>query len=91
MTQVVIPPTLTETALHGRRLFAQRRAACHDPSVKDFRNPYGPKLPGSRIKALGDAALRANIADGSVRMPDFKYMFSKKQMDHLVEYLNTRE
>ena len=53
MAQVVVPPALTETALHGRRLFVQRCAACHDPSVKEYGDPYGPKLPGSRINPWG--------------------------------------
>jgi streptogramin lyase len=91
MKQVAIPSTLTATALDGRRLFVQRCAACHDPSVNEGGNSYGPKLPGSRIKALGDAALRTALADGSARMPGFKYTFGQAQMDDLVEYLNTRQ
>jgi mono/diheme cytochrome c family protein len=90
MKQVAIPSTLTASALHGRRLFVERCAACHDPSVNEASNPYGPRLPGSRIKAIGDAALRAKLADGSVRMPGFKYTFDKAQTDDLVEYLNAR-
>jgi streptogramin lyase/cytochrome c2 len=90
MKQVAIPSTLPATALHGRRLFVQRCAACHDPSVNEAGSSYGPKLPGARIKSLGEVALRAKISDGSARMPGFRYMFDKEQMDHLVEYLNTR-
>src|SRR5207302_9120162 len=90
MKQVAMPSALSASALQGRKLFVQRCAACHDPSANTEFAPYAPKLPGSRMATLGDAALRAKIADGSARMPGFKYMFSQEQVDRLVEYLKTR-
>jgi mono/diheme cytochrome c family protein len=79
------PPTLSDIELKGRHLFFLRCAACHT----DEANSYGPRLDQARVKALTDDAVRTKIAEGSRRMPGFRYMFDAPQVDSLLAYLKT--
>ena len=88
MKQVVIQPALSEAQFRGRKLFTQRCAECHDPS--EVGTPYGPRVTAARVSTLGDAAARAKIAQGSNRMPGFRYMLSDDQVGTILDYLKAR-
>ena len=83
----VFPQSLNEHQLHGMRLFNQSCRVCH--TKPQMTSPqYAPVL--SRVSLGGnDGALRAFIANGSARMPGFKYHFKPDEIDALVAYLKT--
>lgn len=78
---------LDATQLTGEHLFNQSCRVCH---VKPQFNSaqYGPTL--SKASANGDArAMHEVIANGTPRMPGFKYHFKPEQIDAIVAYLMT--
>ncbi len=80
-------PALNERELHGMRLFNQSCRVCH--TKPQMTSPqYAPVL--SRVSLGGsDGALRAFIANGSAKMPGFKYHFKPDEIDAIVAYLKT--
>jgi streptogramin lyase/mono/diheme cytochrome c family protein len=69
----------------GHRLFVQSCAVCHlKPSPT--ANTYGPALTPEMIAGHEDQ-VRAAIADGSARMPGFKYDLQPGEIDAIVKYL----
>ena len=80
-------PALNERELHGMRLFTQSCRVCH--TKPQMTSPqYAPAL--SRVSLGGnDGALRAFIANGSAKMPGFKYHFQPDEIDALVAYIKT--
>jgi len=80
-------PALNEAQLHGMRLFNQSCRVCHTkPQMASAQ--YAPLL--SRVSLGGDdGALRAFIANGSAKMPGFKYHFKPDEIDALVAYIKT--
>ncbi len=78
---------LNATQKLGRQLFTQSCMVCHTkPQIN--AGLYGPVL--SKDTAGGDAAvMHGVIADGTPRMPGFKYQFRPKQIDAIVAYLKT--
>ncbi len=78
---------LNERQLLGMRLFNQSCRVCH--TKPQMTSPqYAPLL--SRASLGGnDDALRAFIANGSARMPGFKYHFNPDEIDALVAYIKT--
>jgi len=78
---------LNETQQLGRQVFAQSCGICHlQPSfgVKT----YGPVL--NRDAAAGnDEVMRAFIANGTDRMPTFKYYLKPAEVDAIIAYLRT--
>jgi mono/diheme cytochrome c family protein len=78
---------LNDTQLLGRQLFAQSCGICHlQPSLGV--KTYGPML--NRAAAGGsDAVMRAFIANGTERMPAFKYYLKPAEIDAIIAYLRT--
>ena len=78
---------LNERQLLGMRLYNQSCRVCH--TKPQLTSPqYAPPL--SRVSMNGnDAALAKQIADGSPKMPGFKYHFKPHEIDALVAYLKT--
>jgi mono/diheme cytochrome c family protein len=74
--------------LDGMRLFNQSCRVCH--TKPQMTSPqYGPVL--SRVSLQGnEEALKAFIANGSARMPGFRYHFKPAEIDAIVSYLKTR-
>ena len=71
----------------GMRLFNQSCRVCHTKPQLTSQQ-YAPVL--SRVSMNGnDDALRKQIADGSPKMPGFKYHFKPHEIDALVAYLKT--
>ena len=80
-------PPLDDKQLLGLRLFNQSCRVCH--TKPQLVSPlYGPEL--SRISAGGqEAVMREVIANGTPRMPGFKYHFEPAQIEAIVAYLKT--
>jgi mono/diheme cytochrome c family protein len=83
-------PAATATAAgHGRRIFAQDCASCHDVSGTGFKS--GPVLKGyyhGRQPHSTDSAVRALLKSGKGKMPAFKAL-SDSQTGDLIAYLKT--
>jgi mono/diheme cytochrome c family protein len=79
---------LNSQQLEGLRLFNQSCRVCH--TKPQMTSPqYGPAL--SRVSLQGnEEALKAFIANGSARMPGFRYHFKPAEIDAVVSYLKTR-
>ncbi|HYX63048.1 MAG TPA: cytochrome c [Burkholderiales bacterium] len=73
--------------LEGLRHFNQSCRVCHAHAA--LKAPqYGPLL--SRVSLGGDAqALRTVIANGTPRMPGFRYTFEPSEIDSIVAYLKS--
>jgi mono/diheme cytochrome c family protein len=74
--------------IEGMRLFNQSCRVCH--TKPQMTSPqYGPPL--SRVSLQGnEEALKAFIANGSARMPGFRYHFKPAEIEAVVSYLKTR-
>ena len=79
---------LNSQQLEGMRHFNQSCRVCH--TKPQMTSPqYGPPL--SRVSLQGnEEALKAFIANGSARMPGFRYHFKPAEMEAIVSYLKTR-
>ena len=76
-----------EPQLLGMRLYNQSCRVCHTKPQLTSQQ-YAPPL--SRVSMNGnDEALRKQIADGSPKMPGFKYHFKPAEIDAIVAYLKT--
>ena len=73
--------------LEGMRLFNQSCRVCPTrPQMTSAQ--YGPVL--SRVSLGGDdEAMKVFIANGSSRMPGFRYHFTPAQIDAIVSYLRS--
>jgi mono/diheme cytochrome c family protein len=71
----------------GMRLYNQSCVVCHEkPQITSGQ--YGPTL--SKDSAGGrDDVMRDVIANGTPRMPGFKYQFEPSQIDAIVAFLKT--
>jgi mono/diheme cytochrome c family protein len=77
----------TPQELEGLRHFNQSCRVCHAHSALKATQ-YGPVL--SRASLAGDAqAMRTVIANGTPRMPGFRYHFKPAEIDAIVAYLKT--
>ena|SRR5689334_10679887 len=78
---------LREPQLLGMRLYNQSCRVCHTKPQLTSQQ-YAPVL--SRVSMNGnDEALRKQIAEGSAKMPGFKYHFKPAEIDAIVAYLKT--
>jgi len=78
---------LNDRQLAGMRLFNQSCRVCHT-KPQPTSEQYGPTL--SRTSAGGnDDAMRVYIANGTAKMPGFRYHFKPAEIDALVAYLKT--
>jgi mono/diheme cytochrome c family protein len=79
--------SLNETQLLGRSLFNQSCRVCHTkPQLTSA--VYGPVLLQESLGGQADV-MREVIANGTPRMPGFKYHFEAAQIDAIVQYLKT--
>ncbi len=78
---------LAPTQQTGQHLFNQSCRVCHaKPQFNSTQ--YGPTL--SKVSASGNPqAMHQVIANGTPRMPGFKYHFKPEQIDAIVAYLMT--
>jgi len=77
----------TPQQLEGMRHFNQSCRVCHTkPQLTSTQ--YGPVLSRGSVGGNEDA-LRAFIANGSPKMPGFRYHFKPVEIDAIVAYLKT--
>jgi mono/diheme cytochrome c family protein len=79
--------SLDETQRQGLALFVQSCGVCHQ-KVQMTSTEFGPVLSRDSLGGQ-EAALREVIANGTPRMPGFKYHFAPAQVDAIVAYLKT--
>jgi len=73
--------------LLGMRLYNQSCRVCH--TKPQLTSPqYAPVLSRGSLNG-NDDAMRAFIANGSPKMPGFKYHFKPAEIDAIVAYLKT--
>ena len=78
---------LNDAQHQGRALFNQSCRVCHTPP--SLNAPiYGPVLSQDTQRGRDDV-LAEIIAQGSPRMPGFKYQFSPDQITAIIAYLRT--
>jgi len=73
----------------GRVLWVQRCALCHDGVGQPSYHTMGPWLDADIVRSLGDPAVRAIIAAGTARMPEFRYDLNARQVNDLFAFLET--
>jgi mono/diheme cytochrome c family protein len=78
---------LNDAQHQGRALFNQSCRVCHTPPALNAPL-YGPALNQDTQRGRDDV-LAEIIAEGSPRMPGFKYQFSPDQITAIVGYLRT--
>jgi mono/diheme cytochrome c family protein len=84
MSETRLLASLGESERQGAFLFRQRCYTCHYSALSPLS--YGPSL--SRRNVDGREALaRRTIADGTDRMPAFRYGLTPVQIDMIVAYL----
>lgn len=84
--RLLSPPS--ENLKAGERLYLQRCSLCHSGKPPRFQT-LGPSLDSQLITSRGDEAVRKVIAEGSPRMPGFRYTLDDTQVTRIVEYLKT--
>lgn len=85
MKSFLAPPTLSDTEVRGRKLFAQRCANCHGGTAQ---RP-GPPLGQQTVARLGEAPIREKIRKGSTMMPGFEHSLEAVRIDEIVAFLKT--
>jgi mono/diheme cytochrome c family protein len=78
---------LNDAQHQGRALFNQSCRVCHTPPALNAPL-YGPALSQDTQRGHDDV-LAEIIAEGSPRMPGFKYQFNPEQITAIVAYLRT--
>ena len=76
--------SLSEEELQGGFLFRQRCYACHYSALSPLS--YGPRLSQKHVEGR-EEQVRATIADGTSRMPAFRYGLTAAQIDLIIGYL----
>jgi mono/diheme cytochrome c family protein len=87
MRKAATPPPLSEVELKGKKLFVQRCALCHDLRGQPATTTVGPWVDAETVKARGEDAVRTKIADGSSRMPAWRYTLEPPQIEAVIAYL----
>lgn len=78
---------LTPQQQLGRRLFEQSCGICHTrPTL--VAGMFGPELSKNTMGG-SDEVLKVIIANGTQRMPGFKYMFTPEQIAAIASYVKT--
>jgi mono/diheme cytochrome c family protein len=89
--------SLTPVQQQGKGLFKQRCAVCHLSVIVGMENGqaivvssrmYGPTLTKDKVIGAEDA-IRAQIMNGSARMPGYQYGLKPQQITAIIEYLKT--
>jgi mono/diheme cytochrome c family protein len=79
---------LSPHQLEGMRLFNQSCRVCH--TKPQMTSPqYAPVLTRASLQG-NEEAMKAVIANGTPRMPGFRYHFKPAEIDAIVAYLKTR-
>jgi mono/diheme cytochrome c family protein len=78
---------LNATQQLGRQLFGQSCAVCHLKQQLGAET-FGPPLSKASLGGQDDV-MREVIANGTPRMPAFKYHFEPAQIEAIVHYLKT--
>jgi mono/diheme cytochrome c family protein len=78
---------LNDTQSHGRQIFAQSCGICHLPPSLNAKT-YGPLLNKTTVGG-SDEAMRVIIANGTERMPAFKYYLNTSEIDAIIAYVRT--
>ena len=77
----------------GEAWFYQRCSLCHVGRIvkDDTYEPMGPRLDGVLKEAAPDREklIREQIQRGSLRMPGFRYNFTRAEFEELMAYLKT--
>lgn len=89
MRRASMPPSISPVELAGKKLFVQRCALCHDLLGQPATTTVAPWIDVETVKARGEDAVRQKIANGSRRMPGFRYTFESPQIESIVLYLKT--
>ena len=76
--------SLTQAERQGAFLFRQRCYACHYSALSAMS--FGPRLSQKNVEGREEMA-RAAIADGTPRMPAFRFGLTPAQIDSLIGYL----
>jgi mono/diheme cytochrome c family protein len=80
-------PSLNAQQLEGLRHFNQACRVCH--TKPQMTSPqYAPVLNAVSLKG-SEGALHAFIANGTERMPGFRFHFKPAEIDAIVSYLKT--
>lgn len=74
---------LTPGQREGARLFMQRCNVCHGAAMNSM-DAYGPFLTRRNVNGREEAVRRV-IAEGTERMPAFRYGLTAKQIDLIVD------
>ena len=78
---------LSPQQLEGLRHFNQACRVCH--TKPQMASPqYAPVLNGNTLGGA-EGAMRVYIANGTQRMPGFRYHFKPAEIDAIVAYLKT--
>jgi mono/diheme cytochrome c family protein len=81
--------SLSQEQREGARLFMQRCNVCHGAAMNSV-TAYGPLLTKKNVDGRVEAARRV-IAEGTARMPAFKYGLEPFQINLIIEYLKNVE
>jgi len=81
------------TIERGQEWFYQRCSLCHLGRVlkNETHEPMAPTLNGvlKDASAAREAAVREQIAEGSLRMPGFRHGLTAQEFEELMAYLKT--
>jgi hypothetical protein len=78
--------SLTATERLGAFRFKQRCIVCHGRQMSLQPNTWGPILTKKNVEGREDA-VRRQIAEGSPRMPAFKYALQPSEVEAILQYL----
>ena len=87
IASAVAAEELNATQQLGRQLFGQSCAVCHLQQQLGAQT-FGPPLSKASLGGQDDV-MREVIANGTPRMPAFKYHFEPAQIEAIVHYLKT--
>jgi mono/diheme cytochrome c family protein len=81
------PSPLNSQQLEGLRHFNQACRVCH--TKPQMTSPqYAPVLSAATLQG-SEGAMRSYIANGTERMPGFRYHFKPAEIEAIVSYLKT--
>jgi mono/diheme cytochrome c family protein len=79
------PDTLSATQRDGQKMFYQSCGVCHTkPQITATQ--FAPVLSKESVSG-NESAVRGIIADGTPRMPGFKYQFNAEQIASITSYV----
>jgi mono/diheme cytochrome c family protein len=81
------PDGLNEQQRLGRQVLAQSCGVCHLPPARNART-YGPALTKGTLGG-DDGLVRKVIAEGTPRMPAFKYFLQPTEVDAIIAFIRT--